>query len=103
MNTSDISKRIESAPFQKLIRAKKRFILPAVGFFLIFYFTLPLLTSYFPNLMNRPVFGVITLAWAFAFAQFMMTAVVAVLYIWKSRHYDALVEEVRKEGMQEAE
>ncbi len=47
---------IEAAPdFQELERRKIRFIVPAVIFFLVYYFALPFLVGYFPDAMDSRV------------------------------------------------
>lgn len=52
-------------------------------FFLLFYFALPILTSY-TDVLNHPAIGPITWAWVFAFAQFVMTWVLCILYSRKA-------------------
>ena len=88
---------VESATFQQLMRQKNGFILPAISFCLIFYFTLPILTSYF-TILNEPVFGDITGAWIFAFAQFIMTWTFCMMYSKKARSFDRLVEQIKEES-----
>ncbi|MFD2372008.1 DUF485 domain-containing protein [Brevibacillus sp. GCM10020057] len=87
---------IQSASFQELLRRKKAFILPSSIFFFVFYFTLPILTSYF-TVLNTKAFGAITWAWVFAFAQFIMTWGLCILYTRRARQFDALVEKIKQE------
>lgn len=95
---SDIAR---SELFRKLMAKKKRFIIPMTLFFLAFYFTLPVLTSYSDVLNNRAV-GSISWAWIFAFTQFIMTWALCSLYSRKSKTFDALCEEI-KDQVQAAE
>lgn len=88
---------VESTTFQQLMRQKNGFILPAISFCLIFYFTLPILTSYF-TFLNQPVLGDITGAWIFAFAQFIMTWTFCMIYSKKARTFDQLVEQIKEES-----
>lgn len=88
---SDIAR---SELFRKLMDKKKRFIIPMTLFFLAFYFTLPVLTS-FSNVLNAPAVGSITWAWVFAFAQFIMTWVLCSLYSKQSVTFDAICEEIK--------
>jgi len=88
---------VESPSFKQLMREKKAFILPAILFCLIFYFTLPIMTSYF-TFLNRPLLGDITGAWVFAFLQFIMTWTFCTLYSKKARSFDRLVEQIKEES-----
>lgn len=83
--------------FQELLRAKKAFIVPVTLSFLVFYFSLPVLTSYFPQWMNIRVMGHISIAWLLAFAQFVMTWAVSLLYINKARRFDKIVLELKNQ------
>ena len=76
--------------FAELLAAKRRFIVPATIFFLIYYMALPVLVGYFPELMKRPVYGKINVAYVFAFSQFIMTFIVAWLYMRTARKWDAM-------------
>ncbi|MEJ8545346.1 DUF485 domain-containing protein [Brevibacillus borstelensis] len=87
---------IRSATFQELLRRKKAFIVPYSIFFFLFYFTLPIMTSYF-QVLNKPAFGAITWAWVFAFCQFIMTWGLCIIYSKKSRQFDELVEKIKQE------
>ncbi|WP_424767454.1 DUF485 domain-containing protein [Paenibacillus sp. sgz302251] len=80
--------------FRKLMTKKKRFIVPLTLFFLAFYFTLPILTS-FSNVLNEAAIGSITWAWVFAAAQFIMTWVLCSMYSKKSVEFDAICEELK--------
>lgn len=85
-----------SAPFKRLMARKKQFLLPMSLFFFAYYFVLPILTSY-TTVLNTPAFGPISWAWVFAFSQFIMTWALCMIYSKKSREYDAMIEEIRKE------
>lgn len=77
-----------SASFQALLRAKRRFIVPATLFFLVYYFALPLLTGYAPALMERKVLGHFSLAYVFALTQFPVAWIVAALYLRAASRFD---------------
>jgi uncharacterized membrane protein (DUF485 family) len=76
------------ADFQALLRAKTRFIVPATLFFLCYYFALPILSGYFPELMGRKVLGHFSLAYVFALSQFPMAWIVAALYLRAASRFD---------------
>ncbi|MDA1476782.1 DUF485 domain-containing protein [Bacillus changyiensis] len=92
----DYNKAVTSPTFQKLLKRKRAFIVPMVIFFLTFYFLLPLLTAYF-EFLNQPALGAITWAWIFAFAQFVMTWTLCIVYTKKAQQYDKLTEDFKKE------
>lgn len=95
-DATDYTAIIQSATFKELLRSKRAFILPSSIFFFVFYFTLPILTSYF-TVLNQPAFGSISWAWVFAFAQFIMTWGLCILYTKKAERFDELVEKVKQE------
>lgn len=90
------SEVVQSASFQQLMREKRRFILPASLFFLAFYFALPVLTSY-SKALNAPAIGSVSWAWVFAFAQFIMTWTLCMMYSKRATRFDELVENIKQE------
>ncbi|WP_449619533.1 DUF485 domain-containing protein [Robertmurraya sp. Marseille-Q9965] len=91
-----------SKKFRELLSSKKKFIVPLTIFFLVFYFALPLLTSYTTVLNNKAV-GDISWAWVFAFAQFIMTWVLCTVYVKKANFFDRLADEVIEEEFKKGE
>lgn len=98
----DFEKIASSNKFQQLMTSKKKFIVPLTIFFLVFYFTLPFLTSY-SNILNKIAFGDISWAWVFAFAQFIMTWVLCIVYVKKASYFDKLADEVIEENKKKGE
>lgn len=96
-NESDYKRIVRSALFQELMKKKKSFIIPTTIFFFVFYFALPVLTSY-TTVLNQPAIGAISWAWIFAFAQFIMTWGLCILYSSKAKKFDDLVEQIKKVG-----
>jgi uncharacterized membrane protein (DUF485 family) len=95
MNSSPDWSKIASDPgFHALQRAKRRFIVPATIFFLIYYTALPVLVGYFPEAMKRPVWGKVNWAYLFAFSQFIMTWVVCGLYVRVAKRWDKMNAEL---------
>jgi len=92
----DYAKAAGSESFQALLAAKRRFLIPATVFFLVFYFTLPVLTSY-THVLEQPAIGKISWAWIYAFAQFVMTWTLAVVYMRKAAEFDSMAADI-KEG-----
>ncbi|WP_155982738.1 DUF485 domain-containing protein [Paucisalibacillus sp. EB02] len=92
--------KVESSPqFKKLMENKKKFIVPMTIFFLVFYFLLPISTSY-GTFLNTPVFGDITWAWVFAVAQFVMTWVICSIYVKKANTFDKDADQIVKEQIE---
>jgi uncharacterized membrane protein (DUF485 family) len=83
----------KSDNFRKLMRTKKKFIIPFTIFFLCFYFALPILTSY-TNILNNSFYGSITWAWVFAFLQFIMTWAFCMIYYKKATKFDKISDQI---------
>ncbi|WML46324.1 DUF485 domain-containing protein [Neobacillus sp. PS3-40] len=84
----------QSSSFQKLLREKRNFIVPWSLFFMIFYFTLPILTAY-TDVLNKAFWGPISWAWVFASAQFVMTWALCIIYTKRAAKFDKMVEEIK--------
>ena len=80
--------------FKKLMAAKVRFIVPATIFFVAYYFALPVLVGYAPELMSTPVIGPVNLAYLFALSQFFMAWLVAYLYVRAANRFDRMAAAV---------
>jgi uncharacterized membrane protein (DUF485 family) len=91
---ADWSSVSRSAGFLALIAAKRRFVIPASIFFILYYFALPVMVGYFPALMERRVIGAINLAYLFALSQFFMAWAIMWLYIRAARRWDAMEHEI---------
>lgn len=87
--------RIEAmAEFRQLIDAKRRFIVPACVFFCVYYFALPALVGWAPDLMRTRVFGPVNVAYLFALSQFFMAWIVAILYVRAAQGFDSMVKKI---------
>src|SRR5215475_6024789 len=80
--------------FKNLIPAKRKFIAPAVIFFIVYYFALPALVGYAPELMSRRILGVINVAYLFALSQFFMAWILAALYVRAAGRFDAMARKI---------
>ena len=80
--------------FQKLIAIKKRFIIPATIFFIVYYFALPVLVGYWPHLMEANVVGNINLAYLFALSQFVMAWILSYLYVREAGVFDRMAARI---------
>jgi uncharacterized membrane protein (DUF485 family) len=87
--------RIENLPeFRQLIAAKRRFILPACVFFCTYYFALPVLVGWAPELMRTRVIGPVNVAYLFALSQFFMAWILAILYVRAASGFDRMVKSI---------
>ena len=84
--------------FKSLLKAKARFVVPATIFFIVYYFSLPLLVGYAPELMARKVFGVINVAYVFALSQFLMAWLLAWAYVRAAARFDRMARDVIAKG-----
>ena len=89
-----------STGFKQLIRAKRRFVLPATIFFVAYYFALPLLVGYARPLMETPVFGAVNIAYLFALSQFFVAWIIAGLYVRAAGKFDRMASDVVKGARQ---
>ncbi len=91
---ADWGKIAGSPAFKELLRAKRRFIIPATIFFLLYYFTLPYLVGYHPELMARKVWHEVNWAYLFALSQFFMAWGLAALYVATAAGWDRKAREI---------
>ena len=86
---------VEADPdFRRLKAEKRRFLIPATLFFIVYYFALPVLVGYFPEAMSRDVFGEVNVAYLFALSQFFMAWALMWAYVPRARGFDAVAERV---------
>ena len=90
----DWSRVTQMPEFRTMVRAKLRFIIPAVLFFVVYYFALPVLVGYAPGWMSKKVFGVVNIAYIFALSQFFMAWIIAALYIRAAAKFDKMEHRV---------
>lgn len=74
--------------FKLLLLAKAEFVVPATIFFVVYYFALPILVGYAPQVMDKKVLGPMNLAYLFALSQFFVAWGIAWLYVRAARKFD---------------
>jgi uncharacterized membrane protein (DUF485 family) len=91
-----------SPEFKDLVKKKKAFVLPATIFFLSWYFGFVLLAGYAPDFMGREfITDGITVGYALALTQFVMTWVLGWLYLRKSdRVFDPLARRAADKALE---
>ena len=93
-DVADWERLAATAEFKSLLKAKARFVVPATVFFIVYYFTLPILVGYAPQLMAQKVFGVVNVAYLFALSQFFMAWILAWAYIRAAGRFDQMARDV---------
>jgi uncharacterized membrane protein (DUF485 family) len=101
LQSADWERIASTQKFRLLLKEKRRFVIPATLFFVIYYFALPVLVGYFPELMSTPVFGPVNLAYLFALSQFLMAWVLAWLYVRAAERFDKHANELKLQGERE--
>ena len=87
-----------SARFKELLRVKRRFIIPAMIFFIVYYFALPALVGYARPMMEKRVAGAVNVAYLFALSQFFMAWIIAALYVRAANRFDRQAREIIMEN-----
>ena len=91
---SDWDRVSATSEFKDLLAAKARFIVPATVFFIAYYFALPVLVGYYPELMKTRVIGPLNLAYLFALSQFAVAWLIAGLYMRRAERFDAMGKQI---------
>lgn len=82
-----------SPEFQELVRKRRSFVVPALAFVFVWYFGFIALAGYAPEFMGESVVEGVTIGYVFALSQFVMTWVLAWLYLRRAeRVFDPLAE-----------
>jgi uncharacterized membrane protein (DUF485 family) len=89
MGARDWNALANDPEFIALVRARRRFVIPSTIFFLLFYLALPVGIVVAPAFMARPVYGPLTLAYAYGIAQFVMAWVLLAVYQHEASTFDA--------------
>jgi len=89
-----------SPEFQELIRAKRRFVIPASIFFFTWYFGFILLAGYAESFMGKSIYQGFTVGYALALSQFVMTWVLGAWYVRKAnREWEPLERRARERAL----
>jgi len=83
-----------SSEFKDLLRAKRRTIVPLTVFFIVYYFALPVLVGYAPDLMRRKVGSSVNLAYLFALSQFFVAWAIAAVYVRAAARFDLMAKRI---------
>jgi uncharacterized membrane protein (DUF485 family) len=94
--------RIERMPeFQELVARRRRFVVPATAFFLLWYFGFVILAGYAEDFMGSSVYEGLTVGYVLALTQFLMVAVLGLWYLrYSERELDPLREQVSRQALE---
>ncbi len=84
----------QSLAYRQMISQKTRAVVVMTVFFVVYYFALPVLVGYWPDLMARRLWGSVTLAYAYAFSQFLMTWGLAYIYMRYALRFDQMTASI---------
>ncbi len=96
LRTSNWTALAEQPEFRALVRARRRFVTPATFFFIAYYLALPVAVGFWPAVMSRPLWGPLTIAYAFALSQFAMAWILLAVYLRRARKFDLQAALIRK-------
>ena len=93
---------VERSPeFQELVRRQRRFVVPATVFFLGWYLGFVALCAWAPDLMGESIYQGLTVGYALALSQFVMTWGLGWLYLRKAgREFDPLRERAHRRAIE---
>lgn len=93
MNFEEI---VNTSQYQRLVAAKRKFLVPSIILFFGLYLLFPILISY-TNLLDTKAIGDISWAWIYALLLFVMTWTLATIYMKKAATFDHMAEGIWKE------
>ena len=99
----DFARIARSQVYRDMVAKKMRFIVAATVFFLVYYFALPISVGYFPEVMKRPLLGVVNGAYLFALSQFFMAWILAWMYMRMAARFDIESDRVVAEALSHPE
>ena len=82
-----------SSGFKTLLAARARFVVPMTIFFIVYYFALPVLVGFFPELMKTKV-GKANIAYLFALSQFFVAWIIAFAYTRAASRWDEMARDL---------
>ena len=90
-----------SPEFRELVRARRRWVIPATAFFLFWYFGFIVLAGYAPDFMGESIYEGLTVGYVLALSQFVMTWVLAGWYLRRAdRVFDPLAEKATAKALE---
>lgn len=101
LKASRWSELAAESDFRALVRARRRFVTPATLFFIAYYLALLVSVGFWPAVMSKPIWGQLTVAYAFALSQFAMAWILLAVYLRRARKFDLRAARIRKHETRE--
>lgn len=90
-----------SPEFRELVKKRRSFVIPALAFVFVWYFGFIALAGYAPDFMGESVYEGLTVGYVLALSQFVMTWVLAALYLRRAdKVFDPLAERAAAKAVQ---
>lgn len=90
-----------SPEFKELVRTRRAFVVPVLGFVFVWYFGFIALAGYAPDFMGESIYEGFTVGYAFALSQFIMTWFFGWLYLRQSdRVFDPLSRRAAEKALE---
>jgi uncharacterized membrane protein (DUF485 family) len=90
-----------SPEFRELMSKRRRFVVPCIVFFMVWYFGFVILAGYAPDFMGSSIYEGFTVGYLFALTQFVMVWVLGYLYLRKSeRVFDPLARKAAERAVE---
>ena len=90
-----------SPEFRELIASRRRFVVPATAFFLVWYLGFVALAGYAPGFMAESVYQGFTVGYALALSQFVMVWVLGWAYVRRAENvFDPLAERATQRAIE---
>ncbi|RFU66031.1 DUF485 domain-containing protein [Peribacillus glennii] len=84
-----------------LVRAKRRFIIPALVFFTAYYTLLLVIQGYFPEIASKPVIGSLNFGYLYSLSQIPVAWVLCYAFIrYSQKKIDVLGKELMEKSRQ---
>lgn len=93
----------KSPEFQELLRKRRSFVVPVLGFVLVWYFGFIALAGYAPDFMGESIYQGFTVGYLLALSQFVMTWFLGWLYLRQAdRVFDPLARRAAERAVKPA-
>jgi uncharacterized membrane protein (DUF485 family) len=90
-----------SPEFRELMTRRRRFVVPCIVFFMVWYFGFVILAGYAPDFMGSSIYEGFTVGYLLALTQFVMVWVLGYLYLRKSdREFDPLARKAAERALE---
>lgn len=90
-----------SPEFRELMSKRRRFVVPCIVFFMVWYFGFVILAGYAPDFMGGSIYEGFTVGYLLALTQFVMVWVLGYLYLRKSeRVFDPLARKAAERAFE---